>query len=108
MNQSNSSKKDYAVIANRIAAVLCEAPMTAAEINTVLGKEYTRCCKSPNAVKFISGAFDTLFYRQQLSCPAHILRSQHLSRVQPDISPFRIYVELAGNELTHRLIPPYC
>jgi hypothetical protein len=41
MNQSNSSKKDYAVIANRIAAVLCEAPMTAAEINTVLGKEYT-------------------------------------------------------------------
>ena len=58
MNQSNSSKKDYAVIANRIAAVLSETPMTAAEINTALGEEYTPL-QIANAVKFISGASAT-------------------------------------------------
>jgi len=58
MNQSNSSRKDYAVIAKRIAAVLSETPMTAAEINTALGEEYTPL-QIANAVKCISGAAAT-------------------------------------------------
>lgn len=58
MNQSNSSREDYAVMANRIAAVLSETPMTAAEINATLGKEYTPL-QIANAVKCISGAAAT-------------------------------------------------
>ena len=58
MNQSSSSREDYAVIANRIAAVLSETPMTAAEINAALGEEYTPL-QIANAVKHIAGAAAT-------------------------------------------------
>lgn len=58
MNQSNSNKEGYAVKARQIAAVLSEAPMTAAEINTALGEEYTPL-QIVNAVKLISGAVAT-------------------------------------------------
>ena len=45
-------------MAKAIAAVLSRESMTAAEINTVLGKEYTPL-QIANAVKFISGASAT-------------------------------------------------
>lgn len=50
-----TSQIDYNDIAKAIAGVLSAAPMTAAEINAVLGTDYTPL-QVANAVRRISGA----------------------------------------------------
>jgi hypothetical protein len=54
-NAAKGASEDTMNKANAIAAVLSDTPMTAADINTALGTEFT-ALQVANAVKFIDGA----------------------------------------------------